>query len=348
MQLSYWSYSLRFAHTWSISRTIASGGKTSSEVVFVALEDEDGLVGIGEAAPSLRYQETAKTVLQFLAAVDPSRLCFNDVEASMAHLHEMAPANSAARTAINLALLDGAAKRAGQPLFDFLRLGFTEERHVTSFSIGMDCRELIEEKVRAAQEYPVLKLKVGGPGDRATIEVVREISPEKPIRVDANEAWLTKEQALLEMEALASYGNIEFVEQPMPAGLPPSSWIWLRERSPLPIFADESYRGVDDLSRCVDCFDGVNVKLVKAGGISGALEALMAARRMGLKTMLGCMAESSLLISAAAHLAELADYLDLDGNLLIVNDPYRGVTARAGVMSFAHTEENAGLRVRPA
>jgi L-alanine-DL-glutamate epimerase-like enolase superfamily enzyme len=347
MRLSFRSYTLRFAHTWSISSSVASGGKTSSEVVFVELEDKDDLVGIGEAAPSTRYDETPETVLSFLASVDPSRLSFDSVKASMAYLDEVAPNNFAAKTAINLALLDGAAKKAAQPVFDFLKLGFTEERHVTSFSIGIDRREVIKKKVLAADKYPVLKLKVGGPGDKATLQAVREIVPEKQIRVDANEAWPTKERALSEIEALASHGNIDFVEQPMPANLPAASWEWLRERSPLPLFADESYRHVDDLSRCADCFDGVNVKLVKTGGITGALEALSAARRIGLKTMLGCMAESSLLISAAAHLAELADYLDLDGNLLIANDPYRGVNVREGVMSFADAEESAGLRVRP-
>jgi L-alanine-DL-glutamate epimerase-like enolase superfamily enzyme len=287
-------------------------------------------------------------VLDFLASVDPTRLSFNDVEASMAYLDTVAPNNFAAKTAINLALLDGAAKKAGQPVCDFLKLGFTERRHVTSFSIGIDRPEVIAKKVRAAHEYPILKVKVGGPGDKATMQLVREIVPEKPIRVDANEAWLTKERALSEIEALAEHGRIEFVEQPMPAAIAASSWEWLRQRSPLPLFADESYRYADDLSRCIDCFDGVNVKLVKAGGITGGLQALSAARRVGLKTMLGCMAESSLLISAAAHLAELTDYLDLDGNLLIANDPYRGVIVRDGVMSFAEAEENTGLRVSAA
>ncbi len=348
MRLSFRSYKLIFAHTWAISSSIASGGKTSSGVVFAELEGKDGLLGIGEAAPSIRYNETPETVLDFLASVDPGRLSFDGVEASMAYLDEVAPNNFAAKTAINLALLDGAAKKASQPVFDFLKLGFTEERHVTSFSIGIDRREAIEKKVLAAAEYPVLKLKVGGPGDTATMQVVREMVPEKRIRVDANEAWLTKERALSEIEALAHHGKIEFVEQPMPAAIPASSWQWLRKRSPLPLFADESYRHADDLTRCVDCFDGVNVKLIKTGGITGGLEALAAARRIGLKTMLGCMAESSLLISAAAHLAELADYLDLDGNLLIANDPYRGVKVRAGVMSFANAEASTGLRVQPA
>ncbi|MEP6937960.1 MAG: dipeptide epimerase, partial [Chthoniobacterales bacterium] len=348
MKLRFWPFNLRFAHTWSISSTVGSGGKAFFGVVFAELEDNDGLRGIGEASPSARYNETPETVLRFLGSVDPNRLNFNDVAGSMTYLETVAPSDFAAKTALNLALLDGAAKKAGQAIFDFLKLGFTENRHVTSFSIGMDQRELTEKKVRAAHEFPVLKVKVGGPDDEATVRLLWEIAPEKRLRVDANEAWLTKERALAAIEALASYGPIEFVEQPMPADSPARSWEWLRERSPLPLFADESYQRVGDLSRCVDYFDGVNVKLVKTGGITGGLEALTAARRAGLKTMLGCMAESSVLISAAAHLAELTDYLDLDGNLLVTNDPYRGVTVRDGVMSFANTPEPSGLRVRPA
>lgn len=348
MRLSFRPYSLHFTYPWSVSSSIASGGKTSSEVVFAELESKEGLAGIGEAAPSTRYNETGETVLGFLASIDSTHLSFDDVEGSMTYLERVAPGNFAAKAAINLALLDGAAKKAGQPVFDFLKLGFTEQRHVTSFSIGIDRREMIEKKVLAAHEYPVLKLKVGGAGDKATMEVVRKLVPEKTIRVDANEAWPTKERALFEIEALAEHGKIEFVEQPMPATTPVRSWEWLRKRSPLSLFADESYRSANDLSRCRDCFDGVNVKLIKTGGITGGLEALSAARRAGLKTMLGCMAESSLLISAAAHLAELADYLDLDGNLLITNDPYRGVKVHDGIMSFAETEETAGLLVRAA
>jgi L-alanine-DL-glutamate epimerase-like enolase superfamily enzyme len=151
---------------------------------------------------------------------------------------------------------------------------------------------------------------------------------------------------LKSLEWLAADGNIQFVEQPMPVSTPERDLNWLRERSPLPLFADELYHQAKDVGLCSDFFHGVNVKLVKAGGITGALEALLAARKAGLKTMIGCMIESSVLISAAAHLAELADYLDLDGNLLITNDPYAGVTADKGVLTFANAPETAGLRVR--
>jgi L-Ala-D/L-Glu epimerase len=192
----------------------------------------------------------------------------------------------------------------------------------------------------------VLKLKVGSPDDRANLAALREAAPKKPVRVDANEGWQDREQALAMMEWLAGDGAIEFVEQPLPAGTPAKDLVWLKERSPLPIFADESFHHAGDVERCAEGFHGVNVKLVKTGGVSGGVEALRAARRAGLKTMLGCMIETSVLISAGAHLAELCDHLDLDGNLLITNDPYAGVTAPRGVLSFASAREPYGLRVR--
>jgi L-alanine-DL-glutamate epimerase-like enolase superfamily enzyme len=156
------------------------------------------------------------------------------------------------------------------------------------------------------------------------------VAPKKAVRVDANEGWKTKEEALQRIEWLHRDGHVEFVEQPMPSTASRADMRWLKERSPLPLFADESYHNAGDVALAAECFHGVNVKLVKTGGISGAHEALRAARQAGLKTMIGCMIESSILISAGAHLAELADHLDLDGNLLITNDPYAGVTADRG------------------
>ncbi len=167
------------------------------------------------------------------------------------------------------------------------------------------------------------------------------------MRVDANEGWKTKEQALQMLELLAQDGHIQFVEQPMPRNTSPQDLIWLKERSPLPLFADESCHNVHDIPHCAECYHGVNVKLVKTGGITMAHDTLEAARKAGLKTMIGCMIETSVLISAAAHLAELADYLDIDGNLLTTNDPYVGVTAEAGLLSFASAEARTGLRVSP-
>jgi len=346
MKLKFWSFDLQLTHPWRISRGLDMAGADSYPVIFVELSEADGRGGLGESAPSSRYHETVETVQSYLRKVDPTRLSFDDLAGSMAYLEAVAPGNAAAKTALNIALLDGIARQAQRPIYDHLKLGFRENQHVTSFSIGLDSPEVIRRKVQEASAYPVLKLKVGSPDDQKNLGALREVAARTAVRVDANEAWKTKEEALRNIEWLYRDGHIQFVEQPMPAQTPVPDMIWLKERSPLPLYGDESYRQASDVGRCAECFHGVNVKLVKTGGISGAYDALRAARQAGLKTMIGCMIESSVLISAAAHLAELADHLDLDGNLLIRNDPYHGVTALDGVMSFAAAPESAGLRVR--
>jgi L-alanine-DL-glutamate epimerase-like enolase superfamily enzyme len=343
MNLSLRRFDLKLTHTWRIAR---GSGTANFPVVFVELNDDTGCMGIGEAAPIKRYDETVDTVQAFLKKVDQSRVSFADVAGSMSYLDTVSSGNAAAKCAVNIALLDGAAKTARRSIYDFLKLGFTEKKHVTSFSIGIDTPEVIREKVREADRYPVLKLKVGSPDDRKNFAALREAAPTKPVRVDANEGWKTREQALREIEWLHRDGRVQFVEQPMPAATDPKDWLWLKERSPLPIFGDESYHHASDAALAAECFHGVNVKLVKTGGISGAYDALQAARKAGLKTMIGCMIESSVLITAAAHLAELADYLDIDGNLLISNDPFRGAAAEKGIVSFATAPEQFGLRVK--
>ena len=193
---------------------------------------------------------------------------------------------------------------------------------------------------------PILKLKVGGRDDQQNMTALREAAPEKTVRIDANEGWRTKEEALRNLEWFAKDPHVEFCEQPMHCSTPREDWVWLKARTPIPIFADESFHHAKDAEFCAECFHGVNAKLVKTGGISGACDALQAARRLGLKTMIGCMIESSILTAAAAHLAELTDHLDIDGNLLSTNDPYVGPTSEKGMISFAPAEEKIGLRVR--
>ena len=346
MKLTVRRFDLQLTHTWRVSSQSGVGqGKDFYPVVLLELES-GAYQGMGEGAPSSRYAESADTVEAFLRQVDPARLSFEDIPGSMNYLDSVAPGNYTAKAALNLALVDGIAKAARLAVYDYLGLGFRENRHVTSFSIGIDEADVIRKKVQNAQNYPILKIKVGGPDDEKNLRVVREVAPKKTIRVDANEAWTTKEEALRKIEWLATDKHIEFIEQPMPATSNPKEMAWLKERSPLPLFGDESYHHAADISRCVDCFHGVNVKLVKTGGITAGHEALRAARFAGLKTMIGCMIESSLLITAAAHLAELADHLDIDGNLLIQNDPFIGVSSKDGMLSFAQTPEALGLRVR--
>lgn len=340
VKLNFWREHLRLANTWTIARG-------SSDVVDVVLVQmiQDGIAGIGEAAPITRYHESAASVEEFFRRVDARRLSFADVPGSMDYLNTLSPGDLAAKCALNLALVDGAARQARQPVYDFFGLGFREQHHVTSFSIGIDRPEVIRKKVLAARDYPVLKLKVGVPDEKAILTALREVAPTKPIRVDANEGWQTKEQALERIEWLARDGHIQFIEQPMPQTTHPRDLVWLKERSPLPLLADESYHSARDTAHCAECFHGVNVKLVKTGGVSAGYEALKAARASGLKTMIGCMIETSVLISAAAHLAELCDFLDVDGNLLTTNDPYAGVTAEKGILSFQSAHETIGLRV---
>jgi L-alanine-DL-glutamate epimerase-like enolase superfamily enzyme len=343
MQLTFRRFNLKLTHTWRIAR---GSGTADFPVILIELSNGDGLSGFGEAAPIKRYDETVETVQAFLQAVDANKLSFSDLPGSMKYLDTVAPGNAAAKCAVNIALLDGAARAAKQPIYDYLKLGFTEKKHVTCFSIGIDTPDVIRDKVREAERYPVLKLKVGGPDDQKNFAALREVAPTKPVRVDANEGWKTKEAALRNIEWLHHDGHVQFIEQPMPAATGAKDWVWLKERSPLPIFGDESYHHASDAKLAGECFHGVNVKLVKTGGISGAYDALQAACKAGLKTMIGCMIESSILITAAAHLAELADYLDLDGNLLISNDPCLGATAEKGIVSFASAPEKFGLRVK--
>ncbi len=345
MKLTAYPCELLLANPWKIASTKGSG---THRTVIVELTDGDGLNALGEAAPSSLYGESADGLLKFLPHLDAHKLSFADVPGSMSYLETVPGIPFAARCALNIALLDGAAKRAGKPLYDLLGLGFRERHHITSFSIGIDAPDIIRRKVLDAAPYPVIKLKVGDPRDRENFAALRSAAPDKPVRVDANEGWGTKEEALRMLEWLvATDQKIQFVEQPMPRTASDTDLKWLKDRSPLPLFADESCHTVKDVPRCAECFHGVNVKLVKTGGVSMALETLKAARRAGLQTMIGCMIETSVLVSAAAHLAELADFLDVDGNLLITNDPFAGVTAEKGILSFATAKEKRGLQVSP-
>jgi L-alanine-DL-glutamate epimerase-like enolase superfamily enzyme len=347
MKLTFWRCDLSLAFPWTVAGGPTLAGKTVAEQVFIKLTAEDSAFGLGEAAPPIRYGESAQSVLDYLARVDAQRLAFDNLESSRRYLESLAPGHQSAKAALEVALLDGAARKANCAIYDYLGLGFTEGRHVTSYSIGIDQPEVVRRKAKAAAEYPILKLKLGGAQDRASLAALREAAPGKTIRVDANEAWANREQALKNIEWLAADGRVQFVEQPMPAASDPRDLAWLRQHSPLPLFADESFHRAADAPRCAELFHGVNVKLAKTGGLLEAYQALQSARRAGLKTMIGCMIESSLLISAAAHLAEMADFLDLDGNLLITNDPYAGITSANGILSFATARERTGLRVWP-
>jgi L-alanine-DL-glutamate epimerase-like enolase superfamily enzyme len=314
---------LRLRHTW----TTTMSSSEYRDTLFVRLR-RDGTTGIGEGAPIVRYQESAQDGQKALESLRHN-LEEADPWARTRLLDELGrrmPGQFAAKAAVDIALHDWAGQKLGTPVYRLFGLD-RADAPVTTFSIGIDKPEVTREKVREAAPFPVLKIKVGLDTDEPTMEAVRSVT-KKPLRVDANEGWKDKELALRRIKWLEGQ-NVELIEQPMPADMLDEQR-WLRSRVAMPIFADESCLRLTDIPKIADAYDGINVKVDKAGGLLAALRMIDAARAHGLKVMLGCMVSSSVAITAAAHLSPLVDYADLDGNLLVANDPYAGVTVREG------------------
>jgi L-alanine-DL-glutamate epimerase-like enolase superfamily enzyme len=331
-RLSHRPQDVLLRHTFRIAR----GASDLRRNLIVELEHE-GRIGRGEAAPIARYHEDRESAAAAVEAMgprlgDPRQFTGAAARAAVA-------GQASAEAAVDMALYDLAAQRMGVPVYEMLGLdpGAAPE---TSFTIGMDTIEVVVAKVREASDYAVLKVKLGGENDRAMLQAVRDTTRQR-LRVDANEGW-TKETALQNLEWLAQLG-VELVEQPLPAAQIEETR-WLRERSPLPFFADESIHRASDIPKLAGAFDGINIKLMKCGGLGEALRMIAVARAHGMKVMLGCMIETSLAITAAAHVSPLVDYADLDGALLISNDPFTGATVRDGRMVLP---DRPGLGVVP-
>jgi L-alanine-DL-glutamate epimerase-like enolase superfamily enzyme len=239
-------------------------------------------------------------------------------------------------------ILDWVGNRLGVPLYRLWGLD-PGKTPVTTFSIGIDTPEVVKQKVAEAKDFPVLKIKVGRDNDAEILAAVREAT-DKRLRVDANEGWRDKEQALEKIRWLQGLG-VELIEQPLPAAMIDET-AWLRQRVDIPIIADEAIKRASDIPRLAGAYDGINIKLMKAGGIQEAIRMIHVARALGLKIMLGCMIESSVGISAAAHLSPLVDYADLDGNLLISNDPFVGVAVEDGRL-ILNDHPGLGVQERP-
>lgn len=293
--------------------------------VLVRISD-GGFTGIGEAAPSFYYEEDAGSVMRVikeastLVADDPFEL-----EDTMIRLASRFPSDSSARAAVDIALHDLVAQRLGVPLHRWLGLD-PSRTPVTSFTIGIDEPKKVLSKVREATGYPALKVKLGSEQDLKIMHTIRSETDAR-IRIDANGGW-TVDQAVEMVKRLSDF-DVELVEQPLPPGSP-KDWSKVREAASMPIIADESVLTSSDVPAMVGLVDGINVKLMKCGGIREALRLIHTARAHGMLVMIGCMIESSVAITAAAHLSPLADYADLDGNLLISNDPMVGVTVQNG------------------
>jgi len=305
----------------------------------VVCELADGaVVGRGEAAPIARYGESADSAAAALAAMTAALAepaAFATEAARLA-----VPGQRAAQAALDAALHDLAARRLGIAVRELLGLPRVA-LPPTSWTIGLDPVDEALAKVAAAGEFEVLKVKMGGPGDLELVRAIRGAT-RQAIRVDANEGW-SVDEAPAKLAALASLG-VEFVEQPLAAGRLEETRA-LRARTPLMLIADEDVHTADDVPRLAGVYDGVNVKLAKCGGISGALRLIAAARAHGMKVMLGCMIESSLGIAAALAVAPLVDWIDLDGHLLVRDDPFAGLSFADGRLGLP---DGPGLGVEPA
>ncbi|HET6528541.1 MAG TPA: dipeptide epimerase [Balneolaceae bacterium] len=299
--------------------TIARGTKKTVRNVIVKLS-KDGMTGYGEAAPNKRYDEDAEKVIQFLKQLSES--FFDDIKTPEQLESSMKSAESpkSAQSAIQMSWLDWWGKSQHQPLWKLWEAP-SNKTPTTSYTIGLDTTEVMQQKVEAAAEYPILKVKLGTDRDQEIIQAIREIT-DKPIRVDANEGWTSIEEAKQQISFLAEQ-NIEIVEQPMPSSMS-AEMKELKQWSLLPLMADESFMGDENLDEIAECFDGINIKLAKIGSLVKAREVIKQARERDLKVMIGCMIESSVGISAGALLGTWADYVDLDGNLLIKGDPFKG------------------------
>ncbi|HEY1953606.1 MAG TPA: dipeptide epimerase [Gemmatimonadaceae bacterium] len=339
MKLSHQTIELSPTHPFVIAR----GGYAHHRNVIVRITDDDGVEGYGEAAPNRYYGESVPTVIaalgQFKAVLeraDPFSL-----EAIESHLNRILRGNASAKGAVSSALHDLVGKRLGLPVYRLWGLDSTQLPQ-SSFTIAIAGNDELERRVGEARDYPILKIKLGTDRDQEIVRIVRNAAPRKRLRVDANAAWTAKHA--VEMSGFLADQGVEMIEQPVPAN-DIEGLRFVRERSKLPVFADESCLVATDVARLAGAVDGINIKLAKCGSLREAMRMVNAARALDMQVMAGCMIESSLGISAIAQIAPLLDYADFDGAALLSNDPFRGATISGGAIRLP---DGPGLGALPA
>lgn len=336
LNLSFEPYELKLRHSFNLAKY----SRTTTPDVQVRLE-LDGIVGYGEASMPPYLGESVDSVTSFLSKLDLSQ--FSDpfrIEEIHEYMDMVAPDNRAAKASVDIALHDLLGKIMGQPWYKIWGLN-PEKAPDTSFTIGIDKADVVRKKVDEASPYNVLKVKMGLDNDQELVEIIRE-KTDRPICVDANQGWSDKEKAL-EMCYWLAERNCLFVEQPMPKEMIDET-AWLRERSPLPIIADEFLQRLPDVRRAAQAYDGINIKLMKSTGMHEAYKMAVLAKSLGMKVMLGCMTETSCAVTAAAQLSPMVDWADLDGNLLIANDIFDGIKIVKGKVTIP---ERPGIGVIP-
>lgn len=336
MKLTFTPHTLYFKHPFRI----AHGLRSSTPVVITQLECE-GFTGYGEASMPPYLGESHESALQFLAKAaayletlkDPF-----DVDTIMHAVDAIAANNTAAKASVDIALHDLAGKLKNKPCWQLLDANNNDTPYTTC-TLGIDEPEVIRQKIAEGDQFKIFKVKLNGADDKNVIDTIRRFT-DKPIAVDVNQGWKTKEQAL-EMTEWLHTKNVLFVEQALPKdNLDDARWLY--ERSPLPLYADESVQRYADIDKVKDCFQGINIKLMKCTGMHEATQMIHYARSLGLQVLIGCMSETSCAISAAAQLSPFANHADLDGAFLMKNDLFEGITFTGGKITLS---EKPGIGV---
>ena len=326
LALTFTPYTLQLRHAF----TLSTSSRTTTPVMLTEVEF-DGVKGYGEASMPPYLGESHESVATFLSRVNLSQ--FSDpflLVDILEYVENVMPGNPAAKASVDIALHDLIGKLVGEPFFKLFGLN-PAKAPLTSFTIGLDTTEVIRQKVLEAEPYKVLKVKLGRDNDREMIEVIRSLT-DKPLCADVNQGWKDRNHAL-EMASWLKEKGVLFLEQPLPKEMKDDN-AWLTEKSPIPIIGDEAIRNISDLMDNKGVYSGINIKLMKCGGMNAAMKLVNVARAFGMKVMIGCMTETSCAISAAAQLSPLVDWCDLDGNLLISNDPFSGLSVVDGKVAL--------------
>lgn len=338
MILSYKPFILEYKHPFGVS----SNTRTSTTSVFIKIEHE-GKTGYGEACLPVYLGETVDGTIAFFEIAKPVLAKISNqyiLGELLTKIDSLSEGNNAAKAAIDIALNDLVGKIANKPFYDVM--GFGKSKALpTSFTIGIDEEQKIEQKIKEATDFSILKIKAGTKDDKALINMIRKYS-DKPLYVDVNQGW-TDKQMVLDMIFWMKEKNVILVEQPMPVAMI-DEMAWVTEQSPIITIADESIKRLKDVERLNGAFSGINIKLMKSSGLTEAIEMAGYAKQTNLKVLLGCMAESSCATSAMAQLMQFADYIDLDAPNLLKNDPFRGVTYKNGNV---YLNDLPGIGVEP-
>jgi L-Ala-D/L-Glu epimerase len=326
LSLSFLPYNLQLRHTF----TLANSSRTATPDILTRLEI-DGVVGYGEASMPPYLGESIESATRFLTSLNLSQ--FKDpfqMDDILQYVDSSMPGNTAAKASVDIALHDLVGKILKQPWYKIWGFDPADTPN-TSFTIGIDTPDIVKQKVAEAAPYKILKVKLGQNTDNQIIETIRSIT-DRPLCADVNQGWTDRVKALETIHWLKENGVV-FVEQPMPKTAV-DDIAWLTQNSPLPIIADESLQRLSDVMKVYGIYNGINIKLMKCTGMREAHKILILSRSLGMKVMIGCMTETSCAISAAAQLAPKADWADLDGNLLISNDPYSGMRITDGKVTL--------------